>query len=322
MSAPQFAKKRDAKAKNRLREIVVDEVSVVDRAANQRTFLIMKRTGDGDMTDTNTGNGNSVLLTAAAKASFVESLMKVLQPVLAVSEAIKGAEEKDDAAVTMPADLVATLKQAHDGLVDLYLTQLQKDAGDVVVSLTQVAKLSVALAEEAAIGGSITDEIKARANQMAELLKSIAGVTKSEEAPAADGATAPAPAAPASAPAPAAAAPATPAAAPAAPATPSATEQQIAELAKVVTTLATKVDTLTDVVAKGGAQAESAVKKQLSALEDSLKATRARVDKAMGAPPARASFDVSTTPVAKSDERRIFPKVYGDPIQDPEAAKA
>lgn len=276
------------------------------------------------MTDTSTSNGTgtAVLLTAAAKASFAESLMKVLQPVLAVSEAVKGAEEKDDAAATMPADLVATLKQAHDGLVDLYLTQLQKDAGDVVASLTQVAKLSIALAEEAALGGTVTDEIKARANQMGELLKSIAGTavtTKTETpVPATDPAVAPAtPAAPAPV---TSTAPAAPAAAAAA--APSAAEQQISELAKVVTTLAAKVDTLTDVVAKGGAQTESALKKQLSSLEEGLKATRARVDKAMGTPPARASFDLTPTPVVKSEETRIFPKVYGDPVLDPAAAKA
>ena len=319
MTAPSFllaGKRKDRKAKNRLTEIVVDEVSVVDRAANECKFVVIKREENGDMTETNAnGNGSlpAMILTAAAKASFAESLMKILQPVLAVSEAVKEAPEKDDGAGILPADMVATLKSAHDGRAELYLAQLKKDAGDAVESFVQVAKLSIALAEDVALNG-ITDEVKARATQMSELLKTLTG-----------GTAAPAPAVQPPAPAPAAA----PAAAPAS--VPVETQKgvvdaQIAALVTTVTTLAGKVDTLTEIVAKGGAAPktidDSEVKKKLAELGESIKQTRAKVDKAMGAPPARGSFEVVPAPKPAEAERRIFPHVYGSQTHDPAPAKA
>jgi hypothetical protein len=98
------------KAKNRLTSMVVQEVSLVDRAANQEVFLLLKR-------DNMATNVMKLKLPKAAKTSLMEGLAKVLDQVTGLATVIGDSEEDDTAAV--PDDVYATLKGCSDHLATL-----------------------------------------------------------------------------------------------------------------------------------------------------------------------------------------------------------
>lgn len=96
------------RAKNRLTEMVVQEVSLVDRAANLEEFLILKNEG---------AMPNDVMklkLPKAQKTTLMEGLAKVLDNLTALATVVGDAEEDDTAAV--PDDVYAQLKTTAEML--------------------------------------------------------------------------------------------------------------------------------------------------------------------------------------------------------------
>jgi len=94
-------------ARFRLRDILVEEVSLVDRAANKRRFLVVKQQGD------NMGNPDSAVqkleLSKTTKAALLLTLTNALERFVPVVHAVKGADELEADGAGLPADLAAAL---------------------------------------------------------------------------------------------------------------------------------------------------------------------------------------------------------------------
>ena len=121
--------KIDGSDVNRLHDILVQEVSLVDRAANKQKFLLLKR--DADMANKTTGaevvsdeSGNlttivdtdkddSLSIQNDDKTEILQVATKALALVTKASEMIK-AEEDDSTAEGIPADIAKELSTARD----------------------------------------------------------------------------------------------------------------------------------------------------------------------------------------------------------------
>jgi hypothetical protein len=157
-------------AKFRLNEILVEEVSLVDRAANKRRFLIVKQAEGDDVSE--------LILTPDVKNTVISSLSDVLERITKFTSVINETKEDGESgASVLPAKLGAELKDVAKALNGLFLSQLEKRecVEGTVTSLVQVAELSLCLAEEIATAGELDDDIRARMNQMAELMKMAMG---------------------------------------------------------------------------------------------------------------------------------------------------
>lgn len=132
---------RERPAKNRLTDMLTIAVGIVDRAANERTFLVVKR-DDMDKSKTNKADGDapppttppaeegaaatappaepaakSIKLPAAAKQALVDGFMAIFQQLAPVAELINGAEVDD--AAPIPAEIVQAIEDAADALDEL-----------------------------------------------------------------------------------------------------------------------------------------------------------------------------------------------------------
>ena len=112
---------------NRLHDILVHEVSLVDRAANKRKFLMLKRgkdmadqtgaevveTEDGKLTTIEeTNKVENLSIQSDAKAEILQVATKALSLVTTASELIKN-EEDDTSAEGIPADIAKELSEAR-----------------------------------------------------------------------------------------------------------------------------------------------------------------------------------------------------------------
>ena len=321
----------DSGAQFRLREIIVDEVSLVDRAANKRRFLLIKRDSSGDgMSDNNNsdsqnkGDGDSGFsLTSEAKNAVAAGLSEALAVAVEVANAVKAAEEVEDEKATMlPMDVGKQLRCAASKMLDVLRDHVFKrgDQGQVIEVLVKVAEMSMLLAEEVATSGEVDAEIVARVKQMSELLSAVASdktddddvdknETRLKEA-----------------------------------------EKKVEDLQAQVAQLLEaakggtppkkdgddKIDALTAQVAalaeqmKQGAKPAAGngdgnadgdkgddVAKRLDDLEKQNKSLRSKLDKALEDPPSRASTSTRTEK-SGGDGPRVFPAVYNHPVHDPQ----
>lgn len=136
-TAAKFLVKQDPEARFRLRDILVEEVSFVDRAANRRRFLVVKHRGGTPMgqhankvrkddedpnapgqgagsegEDPNAGDGagdadkQDVMLPTSVKEGLLRILTEALERLVSVTNEVKGAEESSDESETpMPEDM-------------------------------------------------------------------------------------------------------------------------------------------------------------------------------------------------------------------------
>jgi hypothetical protein len=94
---------RRAKAKNRLTEMEVQEVSLVDRPANQRSWLVLKRAAP-------------IKLPPGAKAALMDALGKILDQAAAMATVVSEATES--AGATVPRDIPAALVAGGEMLLE------------------------------------------------------------------------------------------------------------------------------------------------------------------------------------------------------------
>lgn len=97
------------RAKARLTDMMVQECSVVDAAANLRKFVLIKR--DDTMGDTNVQK-EALKLPSAAKQGIMDGLAQALDKLTALATLVGDAEVDDAAAV--PPDLGAALNQTAE----------------------------------------------------------------------------------------------------------------------------------------------------------------------------------------------------------------
>lgn len=123
------AKIEDEADVNRLHDILVHEVSLVDRAANKRKFLMLKRgeemadqtigaevveTEDGKLTTIEeTNKSDALVIPNDAKAEITQVATKALALVTQAAELIKDADD-DTAAKGIPADIAKELDEARN----------------------------------------------------------------------------------------------------------------------------------------------------------------------------------------------------------------
>ena len=107
---------------HRLEDILVEEVSTVDRAANKRKFLIIKRgqemkTGSEVVRD---GNGNLVTATIKMrpqwKEGIIEAAADALERLAGLVETTKGATESDDETIEFPTEVSGELTAIADAI--------------------------------------------------------------------------------------------------------------------------------------------------------------------------------------------------------------
>lgn len=175
----------EEEATHRLSDILVEEVSLVNRAANKRRFLIVKRAEGGNtMSTENAPKGGSppegddksvsVLLTQEAKNSVATSIADVLEHMAGLADAVKGVDEDNEkGGKVLPTEISGQLKSVNNTLLSLFLEHgLNKSdtASQMVEALVQVAQLSMNLAEDVAVSGEISSETVAKMTQMNGML--------------------------------------------------------------------------------------------------------------------------------------------------------
>jgi len=195
------------KAKFRLSNIDVEEVSFVDRAANQRTFLVVKRDSrdpgaENVSVDKSTvdkllpSSLRSRAKTATKKSEdkdmskFVESIAKSLEQLTAFAKALKDRQD-DDKTEELSDELKSELSSISSEIVKLYVEHGMAKASDAVIQavegLVQVSEMSLLLAEDIAVSGEISEETN---TQMSKISTLIGSITKAEESEEADSASA------------------------------------------------------------------------------------------------------------------------------------
>jgi hypothetical protein len=199
-----FAKEDDDKEPHRLVDMIVQEVSIVDRPANQRRFLIVKRRtpmegaqvvqkDDGTLT---TAEKQGEAIPAPVQASVLTIVTAAVERLLSVAEALR-ATPTTDAQVDQPlpgnlAGTVADVARELAGVGERYPSPASKAEAvakvdpipepvkaAVVTQLTQVAeRLASVLAEvrdapgsteqrDAPLPAAITDQVMEIANALA-----------------------------------------------------------------------------------------------------------------------------------------------------------
>ena len=116
-----------ARAKNRLTEMEVQEVSLVDHPANMRKFVLLKR----NQSMPNSVKKDALKLPGAAKGALMDGLGKAADQIAAMATVVGEAVEDDTAVV--PEDLVAALSATGEMLGSLgeqFATAPPADAGD------------------------------------------------------------------------------------------------------------------------------------------------------------------------------------------------
>lgn len=141
-------------AKARLRDILVEELSIVGRAANKRKFLIIKSAGSTQMTDPNaTEIAKGLKLSGAVRDALTGVLKDALERLVGTAKAIEAAES-DDQATSVPADLTKELKAVYD-LLGAELAKSGEEpktamADGMAGALKEIAEVAMSLAAAAA----------------------------------------------------------------------------------------------------------------------------------------------------------------------------
>ena len=106
---PKVSSTIQRRAKSRLVNMDIQEVSVVDKAANLREFVLLKR-------DTMTTTEKMTLkLPGDAKQGIIDGLAQALDKATALAAMVGDAEVADDA--TVPAELSAALTQSSMSVI-------------------------------------------------------------------------------------------------------------------------------------------------------------------------------------------------------------
>ncbi len=109
MATPDTTATRRAKA--RLTNMSINEVSVVDRAANETRFVLVKRDAMGNV------QKMTLKLPTEAKQQIMDGLAKALDTITALATMVSDAEEDDTA--TIPAELASALSATGEQLTAL-----------------------------------------------------------------------------------------------------------------------------------------------------------------------------------------------------------
>ncbi len=148
----------------RLHDMVVEEVSLVDRAANRRKFLIVKRDGENTM-------GVGAEVTQRADGSFV-----------AAGTQQQAAPAAGAPAVTPPAAPVAKASIALTADAQTMFTDVLEEAIDnLTASLDMVKAAKVIETQEEADADALLEMVMASAEDLSDTVSAYAGI---EEAPA------------------------------------------------------------------------------------------------------------------------------------------
>ncbi len=163
-----LGRKLPADAEAVLTDIDVEEVSFVDRPANKRRFLIVKR-------------GNIMRLTATAKESLVKTLSEVLEGLVTVSTAVKDAEESDEGSAELPeAELtkLSSVCAALQKLVSVGSQPTVKDsAGHIDLDAMGDEELEAAFDEARKELGGLGSEFSDKMTVLAQAIMRIANVS-------------------------------------------------------------------------------------------------------------------------------------------------
>lgn len=130
------------RAKARLTDMIAFEVSLVDRAANLRRWVIVKRNADMSTTEV----VSKVALPSAARQAMLDGISGVLEKLTAIASMI-GDAEIDDAA-TVPAELAGTIDQCSEMLRGVAEQYMEKPSGEPEVEVEVEAEKKAAPAEE------------------------------------------------------------------------------------------------------------------------------------------------------------------------------
>jgi hypothetical protein len=326
-------------AKYKLSDIHVEEVSIVDKPANQHTFLVVKRDSSNNAKigyDSNSKESLDKLLPSpqnkvkANKKSedkhmskLIDNIAKSLAQLTEFAKAVKDAT-KEDGTVDLSDELRKELSSISSEMSKVFVAHGMAKASDTVLQtvegLVQISELSMLIAEDIAVSGEISDEVTSQMTKISSLLGSI---TKSdaepEPAPAVEPEPEPAPAAdptPAVEPAPAAATSSEP----------SINEALIAQMSR----LTTSIDGMVAAQAKSAEPAlaaaptaddeNKAIQKQIDDLKAENASMATKLKKAIEEPPARGSSGRS---VRKGTDDKpkltVFPIEYNHEIHDPGA---
>lgn len=165
-------------AEARLTEIEVDEISFVDRAANRRKFLLVKRgepmtkPKDTDRSDakkdlpTNApADKQDVTLPTPVKEALIRITTEALERLVSIGDLIKEAQETAEQLDTpLPAEMAAEIK----GIAELLSGTLSRYPSPVSSDLSE-DQLTLAKLAEVAVGLSKADSIIDGVDQLAEL---------------------------------------------------------------------------------------------------------------------------------------------------------
>jgi len=185
-------------AKFRLRDILVEEVSFVDRAANRRRFLIVKQRG-GNMDPTRTATNDVAETTLAADVSAVvkvdlpgpvkEGLLRIvteaLERLVSVSNMVKEAgETSESSAEPVPVELAEEITAISDllrGALSRYPSPMSKTAekvdkadGPVSQGLMEVGETAMSLAASAAESDELDAATLSQVRALAAKLNALA----------------------------------------------------------------------------------------------------------------------------------------------------
>jgi hypothetical protein len=169
----------EEEAKFRLRDILVEEVSYVDRAANRRRFLVVKnakKTLGGQTMDENTQTPVAETKQGPIPTPVKEGLLRVLTEVLergvSLTNMIKEAEEtQEQMAEPVPAEIGAEMKALCDllsGALGRYPSPVSAEPSETAmakgagVRFADLAKQLGAMALEIKSEGTITKDESAK----------------------------------------------------------------------------------------------------------------------------------------------------------------
>jgi len=168
-----FLGKGADEATHRLSEILVEEVSLVDRAANKRHFLIVKRGGamadeaqkDGGASVGPTAKQGELTIPTPVKEGLMRIVTEATERLVSVGNEVRGAQESaEQSAEPVPAELATEIKTISDllrGALSRYPSPMSTEAtegaaptekadGPVSQALRAVGETAVSLATRAA----------------------------------------------------------------------------------------------------------------------------------------------------------------------------
>lgn len=164
-------------AKHRLKDILVEEVSIVDRAANKRRFLLVKRAGGGD--------AMKLKLTEKMKAAVGKDVTSVLERMVKLASLINDAETAEDGADILSTEANDELKSITSALNLVFVShgiKKSETVEEMVKNLVAIAEMAMGLAEEVAVAGEVDDDLKKKMSDMNGLVGKVTGAQKSEPA--------------------------------------------------------------------------------------------------------------------------------------------